>query len=170
MATEIIKQTYRDVEIVYIEREDKWNFTVNGRERNLESLAKAKESIDRALDKEVKERPWKPFEAWYENRHGERDYQKVRVTSEADRDYGRRQFWITREVEDKYGQKEQKRQKVTMDYLFAVSPDNDERIQQVMELRKQADSLYERAGEIRGSLAPIHWRLPESSDRAVRGH
>lgn len=70
MSTEPIKQTYRDIEIVYIESDDRWNFTVNGRERNRESLVKAKESIDRALDNEVKERPWKPFEAWFSERYG----------------------------------------------------------------------------------------------------
>lgn len=155
MSTETIKQTYRDVEIVYVESDDKWNFTVNGRERNLESLAKAKESIDRALDKEVKERPWKPFEAWYTGGYGGGDFQKVRVTSEADKDYGRRQFWISREAENKYNQKEQKRQKVTMDYLFATSPQNDEKIDKIISLREQADKLYAEASTLKGQLAAI---------------
>lgn len=155
MSTETIKQTYRDVEIVYVERDDKWNFIVNGRERNLESLAKAKESIDRALDREVKEKPWKPFEAWYENRYGGREYEKVRVTSEADRDYGRRQFWITREKDNSYGGKEQKRSKEQIDCLFAVTPENDEKIRQMIELRKQADELYAQASTLRSKLAPI---------------
>lgn len=156
MSIEQIKQTYRDVEIVYVERDDRWNFIVNGRERNLESLAKAKESIDRALDREVKERPWKPFEAWYESRYGERDYQKVKVTSEADKDYGRRQFWISKQIEPKYaGDKDHKRSKVQMDYLFAASPENDEKIRRIVELRKEADRLYEQAGVLRAELTPI---------------
>lgn len=165
MSTEQIKQTYRDVEIIYIEREDKWNFTVNGRERNLESLAKAKESIDRALDREVKERPWKPFEAWYEDRYGNREYRKVRVTSEADKDYGRRQFWITREIEDRHGRKEQKRSKVAMDYLFAATPENDEKIRRIIELRKEADSLYEQAGTLKGELMPVLTRYSDDGNQ-----
>lgn len=163
MSTDTITQTYRDIEIIYVEREDKWNFTVNGRERNLESLAKAKESIDRALDREVKEKPWKPFEAWYENRYGSHDYEKVRVTSEADRDYGRRQFWIIREVEDR-GTKTQKRQKVQIDYLFAVTPENDEKVRRVIELRKQADELYEQAGTLRSELVSILSNQPDSRE------
>jgi hypothetical protein len=156
MGTELIKHTYRDIEITYIEGNDKWNFTVNGRERNRESLTKAKESIDRALDNEVKERPWQPFEAWYENRYsGNRDYEKVRVTSEADRDYGRRQFWIMREVTDNKGNKEQKRVKVQMDYLFASTPENDQKIRQITELREQANKLYEEAKAVSSKLAPI---------------
>lgn len=163
MSTEQIKQTYRDVEIIYIERDDKWNFTVNGRERNLESLAKAKESIDRALDKEVKERPWKPFEAWYEERFGSREYQKARVTSEADRDYGQRQFWISREIKPKYaGDKDHKREKVGMDYLFAATPENDEKIGQIISLREQAEKLYAEASALKSELAPIQPGINES--------
>lgn len=37
----MITETYRDVEIVYKETENVWNFTVNGKERNRESLIKA---------------------------------------------------------------------------------------------------------------------------------
>lgn len=163
MTDETIRKTYRDVEIVYVESDDKWNFTVNGRERNLESLAKAKESIDRALDREVRERPWKPFEAWYENRYGSTEYQKVRVTSEADRDYGRRQFWISKEIKPKYaGDKTNKKEKVGMDYLFAATPENDERISQVTSLREQAEKLYAEASTLRSQLAPIQPGTDES--------
>lgn len=148
MTDEPIRKTYRDVEIVYVEGSDKWNFTVNGRERNLETLAKAKESIDRALDREVKEKPWKPFEAWFESRFGNRDFEKVRVTSEADRDYGRRQFWITREAK-------QRRSKEPMDYLFASTPENEEKINQIIALRQQAEKLYAEAGTLKSQLTPI---------------
>lgn len=157
MSTEQPKYTYRDIEIVYIEGSDRWNFTVNGRERNRESLAKAKASIDNALDNEVKEQPWKPFEAWYENRYGgNRDYVKVRVTSEADRDYGRRQFWISVPVEPKYaGDKDSKRQKVQIDYLFAVTPENDARIEKITALKEEAEKLFNEARTISGQLTPI---------------
>lgn len=157
MSTEQPKYTYRDIEIVYIEGSDRWNFTVNGKERNRESLAKAKESIDRALDTEVKERPWKPFEAWYESRFGgNRDFKKVTVTSEADKDYGRRQFWISEKIEPKYASdKTTKRSKVSMEYLFAATPENDERIDRIIALREQAEKLYAESRTISGQLTPI---------------
>ena len=163
MSTEVIKQTYRDVEIVYIERDDKWNFIVNGRERNLESLAKAKESIDRALDKEVKEKPWEPFEAWYGGHYsGGGDYLKVRVTSEAQKGYGGvRELWITYTAKDYRGRDEQKREKVGIDRLFQMSPGNNALIQQVAEIDAEIEKLHKQAGKKRGRLTPIQVEVVE---------
>lgn len=150
MSTDTIKQTYRDVEIVYIEREDKWNFTVNGRERNLESLAKAKESIDRSLDYERKEKPWKPFAAYY-HRSTSEGFTKVTVTSEADYRYGSgKYYWITADN----GRKKE-RSKESELFLYAVTPENERRIAKWQELDEQIDRFSKQQKD-----------LVESMDRA----
>lgn len=58
----LITDTYRDIEIVLLEDENKWRFTANGRERTAPTLPKAREYIDNALDavKSKKEKPWEP--------------------------------------------------------------------------------------------------------------
>ena len=126
-----LKQTYRDVEIVYVERDDRWNFTVNGKERNRESLVKAKESIDRALDHERVEKPWEPFAA-YLFRGGE--LREVKVTSQADtsRYSNSRQYWIAQGG---------KRSKEPECYLYAVTPENEKAIARWRELEAEIDRL-----------------------------
>src|SRR5688572_28389089 len=96
MSNDQIRRAYRDVEITYIEQDDHWNFIVNGRERNAESLVKAKESIDRALDHERKERPWRPFAAYCFRGHS--GFDPVMITSQADtgRYSSSRQYWISK--------------------------------------------------------------------------
>lgn len=135
MTDEPIKKTYRDVEIVYVERDDKWNFTVNGRERNSDSLTQAKESIDRSLDYERKERPWKAFAAYHQDYN--RDFEPVTVTSVADRGYeSATYFWISK---TKNGKK--KRSKESEFELFAATPENEQKIARWRELDKEIDRL-----------------------------
>ena len=52
---EQIKVKYQDVEITYLERENKWQFVLRGRERSATSLELAKEAIDKPEPKEKKE-------------------------------------------------------------------------------------------------------------------
>lgn len=41
-----IKVIHSGIEILYVEGENKWTFTLRGRDRSADSLAKAKEYID----------------------------------------------------------------------------------------------------------------------------
>lgn len=139
------------MEIVYVERDDKWNFTVNGRERNLESLAKAKESIDRALNYERKERPWKPFTAYYKRYSGD-DFQLVTVTSQADpgRYNSGVYFWISKQD----GRKKERSKESQFD-LYAATPENEQRIARWRELDTQIDALSKEQRELQESMTHI---------------
>jgi hypothetical protein len=150
-----ITQTYRGVEIVYIESADRWNFIANGRERNAESLAKAKESIDRSLDYERKERPWKPFAAYHKD-YG-RGFDPVTVTSEADRDYGSdKYFWISKA--GKNGRKE--RSKESEFELYAASVENEQKIARYRELDAEIKRLSSEQRQLVETMtkvtAPVH--------------
>lgn len=148
--SDVIRQTYRDVEIVYVERSDRWNFIVNGRERNVESLAKAKESIDRSLDYEHKEKPWKPFAAYWKD-YG-CDFVPVMVTSEADKRYGStRYYWISKPGRN--GKKE--RSKESEFELYAVTPENDKAIARWRELDAEIERLSKEQRELTETLAKI---------------
>jgi len=138
----MIIETYRDIEITYRETENVWNFTVNGKERNRESLMKARESIDNALDKEVVEKPWQPFDA-YLYRYNE--FILVKVTSEADSLYSSsRQFWV------KNGSKRSKESEL---YLYAVNSENDKLLAELRRLDKQINDLEMQRGKM--SMAKI---------------
>lgn len=58
-----IKETYKEVEITYNERNNTWEFILRGRERTAESLAKAKEIIDKPPA--PKEKPFERVPVWY---------------------------------------------------------------------------------------------------------
>lgn len=155
MSDEPIKKTYRDVEIVYVERDDKWNFTVNGRERNSDSLTQAKESIDRSLDYEKKERPWRPFAAYHKDYN--QDFVPVTVTSVADRGYGSSTYyWIS---------KNKKRSKESEFELFAATPENEQKIVRWRELGKQIDRLDAEQRKLVEEMERI--KAPEAAEKAV---
>lgn len=158
MSDEPIKKTYRDVEIVYVERDDRWNFTVNGRERNSDSLAQAKESIDRSLDYERKERPWKPFAAYLKKYSGD-DFQAVTVTSQADP--GRYNtglyFWVTK------GPKKERSKESAFD-LYVVSPENIQKIARWRELDKEIDRLGGEQRKLNEEMERV--KAPETAETA----
>lgn len=63
----MITETYRDIEITLIEDENRWRFTVNGRERTCQTLPNARASIDKVQDAVVKDKKkaFEPIPAWY---------------------------------------------------------------------------------------------------------
>src|SRR5512135_829560 len=78
MRTEITT-TYGGVDITYHERENIWKFELRGRERKAESLAKAKEAIDRP-DPRPKSKV-EPIAGWMAERWGDSKWKAVTVTS-----------------------------------------------------------------------------------------
>lgn len=152
----MITETYRDVEIVLLEDENKWRFTANGRERSAPSLPKAREYIDNALDevKSKKAKVWEPFEAYHKSGYSTDSFEKVTVTSEAesDRYSNRRQYWINNKNKDHRGHKEKGRSKVSATELYAITPDNDKLIAQLAVLSKESEQLEEK---IRSTAAKV---------------
>ena len=167
----MITETYREVEIVLLEDENKWRFTANGRERTAPTLPKAREYINNALDavEKKKEKKWEPFEAWYQGRFGGREFIKVTVTSEAGAGYSsEREFWISYQSKDYRGRDERKREKVRQTELFVDSPESAELIQRSGDLKKQAAELEDDARQLIGKLVPINPSTTEELETVTR--
>lgn len=146
--SDAIKTEYRGVEIVYLEDPNRWRFTANGRERSAESLVKAREAIDRALDdvKAKKEKPWEPFDAIFNasTYNGSADYLKVKVTSVAEeRSYSGPQVWISNNG---------KRSKEALSRLFKDCPENEALIAEMVRLQAEREAIDEQMSKARGQM------------------
>jgi hypothetical protein len=71
---------HRETEIEYDQSKNLWRFTLHGRERSSESLAKAKEAIDKPVP--VKAKPFEEVTAWIKK--WDQGWKKCRITSIAD--------------------------------------------------------------------------------------
>jgi hypothetical protein len=83
---------YDDIEIRYDENDNVWRFTLRGRERSTESLAKAKVAIDKLVPIE-KMKGFTPVQAWFKESY-EGNWGEVTVTSIVDIGCGRQELWI----------------------------------------------------------------------------
>jgi hypothetical protein len=136
-----IKTTYRETEIIYLEDPNRWRFTANGRERSAESLVKAREAIDRALDevREKKQKPWEPFEAYFAKGYRDEGFVRVRVTSVAEeRSYSSEpKFWISKP--DAKGKPE--RSKESASSLFKLCAENEALITEMGKLYAERERV-----------------------------
>jgi pyocin large subunit-like protein len=140
---EPLKVMHDGIEIRYVEGEDVWRFELRGRERSSESLAKAKEAIDKPEPKERK--PFTRFKA-YRSSYGER-YVVVEVTSFADTPFwSGTQYWVT-------GDK--KREKVSHRNLYPVNEHNTPLVEQIAELSKQVDELQDKIRKVSEKLQSV---------------
>lgn len=147
--------TYEGISIAYIERSDEWEFELRGRTRRAPSLSKAKELINKEpAEKRVK--PWEPFQCYQWERYGSEGVTKSTVTSCAGR--ARYSNGIEWWVKTSKG----KREKVSTDQLFAITPDNDKRIAEWKELDAQIDELQAKQAKLRASLKQIE--TPKGTD------
>lgn len=122
--------TYGGIKITYDERSNKWMFELRGRERSAESLAKAKEAIDKPEPKDKK--PFTKFEAWFLRMYG-CEAKRVTVTSVADSTWRDGvHLWVV----DGKG-----RSKESASDLYPCSPWNDQIIAEMQAIRAQIDDL-----------------------------
>lgn len=139
-----IKVTHNDVTIVYYEDDDVWRFTLRGRDRSADSLAKAKEAIDKPVPKE-KAKPFEKIPAWWFQY--EQNPKEIEVTGIAEgRSYGspNEYVWINH-----------KGQRIKETVQFRIYPRNernDALVGQILARRKEAQRLYEEASEFQRQL------------------
>lgn len=74
--------THSGIVITYDENGNKFKFELRGRQRSAESLAKARETIDKPVT-EKEEKTFKPVECWHKASYGD-EFKKVKVTSVAE--------------------------------------------------------------------------------------
>jgi hypothetical protein len=136
-----IKHTHDGVEITYDEKENRWRFHLRGRERSAESLAKAKEFIDKPVV-EKEEKTFVPIDAWwFSYSEGPRI---VKVTSVAERGYGSLEYYWIKDGKD--------RSKRAAYELYPKTDKNDKLVSEVQALDSQLDSLREKRDEKKQKL------------------
>lgn len=142
-----MKTTHREIEIEYAEKENRWVFTLRGRERKVESLAKAKEAIDRPVKEDKPE--FKRRTAWFKQ-YG-RAPLKCEVTSIAEGHSWSSDtyFWIVVPSEGR-------RRKESITSLLADTPQNAERIEKVLALDKRGEELEEEKRKINNCMTPFN--------------
>lgn len=136
----MIQETYREIEITLLEEENKWRFTANGRERKSETLPKAREAIDRALDAIAtkKEKPFERVPVYFMPPYPDTsDVDAVDtgyITSVADPNHrGEPVVWVA--------MKHRGREKKDLNYFCAASPTNDAVIDRLKAFAKQIEAI-----------------------------
>ncbi len=141
-----MKTTYEEIEIEYREGDNKWGFTLNGRQRSAESLAKAKEFIDKWLERAGTERepPFQRVDAYY---YGYEEFKRRTITSIAEgRSYnGKPYVWTV----DEKG----KREKENSADMILITPKNVEKIKELADITKKEKELSKQWREIFDSLS-----------------
>jgi hypothetical protein len=142
---EIVKTTYSGVEIVYWESDNKWRFTLRGRERSAETLLNAKA----AIDKPAPEEKAKPFEKVNAIKCNSYDtiYGQVTSIAEKNRYSSQTEVWFTSE---KLG-----RRKEALSDLREDTPENRALLAEAAKIAKEAASLDKKASEIKARLTPL---------------
>jgi hypothetical protein len=141
---------YKEVEIVYSEENSRFEFELRGKERYAESLAKAKEAIDKPVPGPAGKK-FEPVRALF------RSYRGVKpgtITSIAESGYRSQEVWFTQD-EDK------RRSKEWLSNMCEESESNLLLYKDSKALYKEAESLRSKAEAKRESMKPIKITIPE---------
>lgn len=144
-----VKVTYGGIDIAYNEEQDRWEFELRGRERFADSLAKAKEAIDKPEPKTAKK--FVPVRAIMNT------YSSVYVgtiTSIADSGYGPQQVWFTRDSD-------KRRSKEPLSAMKEFNEANRKLVAEHDALQKEADTLRKKAEHRLSLLTPLTITIPE---------
>lgn len=142
-----IEVKHRDVLITYHEQDNLWRFTLRGRDRVTNSLAKAKEAIDKHVPKE-KAKPFEKIAAWFFKFSD--DPKAIEVTGIAEgRTHGNpnEYVWINH-----WGNRSKE------SVQFAIYPQNEKNdalVQEILVKRMEAQRLKEEADKLKSQLAPL---------------
>lgn len=123
---------YKGVKITYSEPRDRWEFELRGIERSRDTLAKAKEVIDKPPTEKEEGPAFERIQAWRINYAG---IEEVTVTSKQEKSWRADSYWIV----DK-----DKRRSTEQGYnLYPRNPHNDALVEQLRKLNKAQEELAE---------------------------
>lgn len=157
-----IKHTYDGIEIEYLEALNKWQFTLRGRERIVDSLAEAKAAIDKPTP--VKKPDFERIRAYYRPSYSYGKYEVVEVTSIAAQGHSWRSVengcvWIV--------DKQKERNKVDVQRVFPVNEWNSVIIQKVEKLQEEEATIRKAVEGLEKTLRPL--KLPKEDLNAAPG-
>ncbi len=137
-----MKTEYNEIEISYDEGRDRWLFELRGRSRSADSLAKAKEAIDKE-PAEKRQQTFPRFQAYFWRYD---DLKVVTVTSIAEEaSYGKSKvFWVM--------DKDNRRSKELQHSLFPVNEHNTKIIEAVKAKEAEVEKLQEDIRALRETL------------------
>ncbi len=140
-----IQLTHDGIVITYDEQQNKWCFTLRGRDRSADSLAKAKEIIDKPVPKE-KAKPFEKIAAWF-FRYSDLP-KKIEVTGIAEnRSYGGQQVWINCEGN---------RSKESAAYtIYPQNEKNDSLIAQIVAKENEIIAARKTVDALKRKLSPL---------------
>lgn len=141
-----MKTTYEGIEIAYDEKANVWRFELRNRQRSAESLAKAKEAIDKPSPEPKKQ--FRRVKAWATEGYSDNRYELVDVTSVAD---GSR---VSRTLEVWISTKDGRKKKYVSN-CFPSNEANDKIVASIKELSGQIDALVEQRRTLQRELQPL---------------
>ena len=142
-----ITVVHSDTTITYNEGENRWTFTLRGRDQSADSLAKAKEFIDKPLPPE-KAKPFEKIPAWFFP-YAESP-KKIEVTGIAEGRiaYGGDSYvWVT--------EKGKRSKESVLFRIYPSTPLNDEFIAAILEKRQTIDELKTECEDLKQRLQPL---------------
>ncbi len=128
-----VNVTYDGIKIEYLEEKNVWRFELRGRERKVESLAKAKEAIDKPEPKEKK--PFTRIKAYMTQSWGNDLFDTVEITSLAeDESYDKKpNYWVVKA--------DKTREKAGYYKIFEICEHNDKAIAEMKRLDKETERI-----------------------------
>lgn len=146
MAEKKITVVHDGVTITYEEESNRWTFELRGRERFSESLAKAKEAIDKP-EPVAKKRKFDPIPGWTRDRWSGDKWKSVKVTSVAESQSWRVSVWVTGE----HGSREKK----DATDIYAANPRNDLMRAEIDDLEKQIEKMQDKVTKLFDKLQRV---------------
>lgn len=145
-----ITHTHDDTLITYDENANLWRFTLRGRDRSTDSLAKAKEAIDKPVA--TKTKPFEKIQVWYVGHNSAPE--KVEITGHAERSYGSGTWvWINCDG---------RRSKERAEYTLYPCSDKNNAIAAVMSSKKsEIEKLEKELSDLKPKLEPLKLEIPE---------
>jgi hypothetical protein len=131
---------YAGITIVYTEADNLWRFELRGRDRSADSLAKAKEFIDKHPAEKGK--PFERVKAYLTSRF-DGEYKPCEITSIAESSWGTNCAWISIDG---------KRKKENVGRLIPATPENDSIIAQIVVMNAERTKLTKQIGTLDSSM------------------
>lgn len=151
----MIEQTHDGVKITYNESRNVWEFELRGRCRSAESLAKAKEAIDKPVPEKTK--PFERFDAWF-NSYGE--WLRATVTSISESNSWNQQVWIS--LPKTETNRKERRLKTTPENLYPCGPKNDSILKKIQECDERSRIARKESEDLR--LKMTVYELPPEEE------
>jgi len=141
---------HEDIDITYDQEKNVWRLPLRGRERSFESLAKAKEAINRPAP-EGKKSGFAPTQAWLQQgAYDGSSWCPTTITAIAEISCGTQRVWATFPGG---------RRKMRLSDLYLTSTANNALIEKMSELTKQIEALEDTRREMANKME--RFVLPE---------